>query len=91
MEQAETFELFDHTMHPYTQGLLDSIPRIGKNPERLHTIPGVVPNLLHLPKGCAFSNRCPKATERCREEKAELKEIVPGHCVRCLAVGGDQK
>ena len=48
MEQAETFELFDHTMHPYTKGLLDSIPRIGQNAERLHTIPGVVPNLLHL-------------------------------------------
>ena len=51
MEQAETFELFDHTMHPYTKGLLDSIPRIGQNAERLHTIPGVVPNLLHLSQG----------------------------------------
>lgn len=51
MEQAETFELFDHTMHPYTKGLLDSIPRIGQNAERLHTIPGVVPNLLHLVAG----------------------------------------
>ena len=48
MEQAETFELFDHTMHPYTKGLLDSIPRIGQNAERLHTIPGVVPNLLRI-------------------------------------------
>ena len=58
MEQAETFELFDHTMHPYTKGLLDSIPRIGQNAERLHTIPGVVPNLLHMSQGCPFSNRC---------------------------------
>ena len=57
MEQAETFELFDHTMHPYTKGLLDSIPRIGQNAERLHTIPGVVPNLLHLSQGCPFCHR----------------------------------
>ena len=63
MEQAETFELFDHTMHPYTKGLLDSIPRIGQNAERLHTIPGVVPNLLHLSQGCPFSNRCEYATD----------------------------
>ena len=62
MEQAETFELFDHTMHPYTKGLLDSIPRIGQNAERLHTIPGVVPNLLHLSQGCPFSNRCENDT-----------------------------
>ena len=70
MEQAETFELFDHTMHPYTKGLLDSIPRIGQNAERLHTIPGVVPNLLHLSQGCPFSNRCEYATDQCRTEKA---------------------
>ena len=86
MEQAETFELFDHTAHPYTQGLLTSIPRIGCNPDRLHTIPGVVPNLLHLPKGCAFSNRCEYATDQCREEKAELSQISEGHYVRCFHV-----
>ena len=67
MEQAETFELFDHTMHPYTKGLLDSIPRIGQNAERLHTIPGVVPNLLHLSQGCPFSNRCEYATDQYRK------------------------
>ena len=88
MEQAETFELFDHTAHPYTRGLLASIPRIGNNPERLHTIPGVVPNLLHLPKGCAFSNRCEYATEQCRMEKTGLTEIAPGHFVRCFMAGG---
>ena len=76
MEQAETFELFDHTMHPYTRGLLDSIPRIGQNAERLHTIPGVVPNLLHLSQGCPFSNRCEYATDQCRTEKAQLHPDV---------------
>ena len=84
MEQAETFELFDHTMHPYTKGLLDSIPRIGQNAERLHTIPGVVPNLLHLPQGCPFSNRCDYATDQCRTEKAQLHPVAPDHQVRCF-------
>lgn len=84
MEQAETFELFDHTMHPYTRGLLDSIPRIGQNAERLHTIPGVVPNLLHLSQGCPFSNRCEYATDQCRTEKAQLHPVAPDHQVRCF-------
>ena len=84
MEQAETFELFDHTMHPYTKGLLDSIPRIGQNAERLHTIPGVVPNLLHLSQGCPFSNRCEYATDQCRTEKAQLHPDAPDHQVRCF-------
>ena len=84
MEQAETFELFDHPLHPYTQGLMASIPRIGRNPERLHTIPGVVPNLLHLPEGCSFCTRCACASERCRREKAQLVEAAPGHLVRCF-------
>ena len=84
MEQAETFELFDHTMHPYTKGLLDSIPRIGQNAERLHTIPGVVPNLLHLSQGCPFSNRCEYATDLCRTEKAQLHPVAPDHQVRCF-------
>ncbi len=84
MEQAETFELFDHTMHPYTKGLLDSIPRIGQNAERLHTIPGVVPNLLHLSQGCPFNNRCEYATDQCRTEKAQLHPVAPDHQVRCF-------
>ena len=83
VEQAETYELFDHTAHPYTKGLLDSIPRIGSNKDRLHTIPGVVPNLLYLPKGCAFCNRCEYADGICHEQADELREISPGHWVRC--------
>ena len=84
VEQAETFDLFDHTAHPYTRGLLASIPRIGANPDRLHTIPGVVPNLLHLPKGCAFCNRCELADEACRTSSPELVEVGPRHKARCL-------
>ena len=84
MEQAETFELFDHTARPYTKGLMDSIPRIGSNAEHLHTIPGVVPNLLHLPKGCLFSNRCPYAHDRCRQERPELYQVSQQHRARCF-------
>ena len=91
MEQAETFELFDHTMHPYTKGLLDSIPRIGQNAERLHTIPGVVPNLLHLSQGCPFSNRCEYATDQCRTEKAQLHPVAPDHQVRCFRCEEDHQ
>ena len=91
MEQAETFELFDNTLHPYTQGLVASIPRIGRNPERLYTIQGVVPNLLHLPRGCAFSNRCKFATQKCFEEKAQLHCAGGDHYVRCFHVQDEEK
>jgi peptide/nickel transport system ATP-binding protein len=91
MEQGETFELFDHTLHPYTKGLLKSIPRMDRNPKRLYTIDGVVPNLLKLPKGCSFCNRCTEAEERCFTERPSLYEkdtagdrSCGGHEVRCF-------
>lgn len=84
MEQAETFELFEHTKHPYTQGLLKSIPRLDEKADRLYTIEGVVPNLLHLPKGCSFCTRCDQAQERCFTERPSLYEAADGHGVRCL-------
>lgn len=83
VEQAPTCELFDHTAHPYTKGLMASIPRIGNNPERLHTIPGVVPNLLHLPEGCTFCTRCECAVEACRKENPVLKKVGEEHWSAC--------
>lgn len=83
VEQAPTCELFDHTAHPYTKGLMASIPRIGNNPERLHTISGVVPNLLHLPEGCTFCTRCECAVEACRKEKPVLKKVGEEHWSAC--------
>lgn len=83
VEQAPTCELFDHTAHPYTKGLMASIPRIGNNPERLHTIPGVVPNLLHLPEGCTFCTRCECVVEACRKEKPVLKKVGEEHWSAC--------
>lgn len=83
MEQAETFELFRNTRHPYTQGLLKSIPRMNSQVERLYSIRGVVPNLLRLPAGCSFCTRCDKADERCRQERPGFYQVSPGHFVRC--------
>ena len=84
MEQAETFELFEHTEHPYTAGLLKSIPRLDEKVDRLYTIEGGVPNLLHLPAGCNFCTRCKEASERCFMEKPCLYQTRDGHGVRCF-------
>ena len=83
LEQGETFSLFRDTAHPYTAGLLKSIPRLDRQVERLYSIRGVVPNLLRLPAGCGFCTRCDMADARCREELPELQEVSPGHMVRC--------
>lgn len=87
MEQAETFELFQNTQHPYTKGLLRSIPKLSGQADRLYTIKGVVPNLLHLPEGCNFSTRCGEACARCRAEQPPLYEVKEGHKVRCFICG----
>lgn len=84
MEQAETFALFEETKHPYTQGLLKSIPKLNEKTDRLYTIEGVVPNLLHLPEGCNFCTRCQEADGRCWKEKPSLYETGDGHGVRCF-------
>lgn len=83
VERAPVFGLFDETAHPYTKGLLASIPRISGNPEYLSTIPGVVPNMKYLPSGCAFHNRCPLASEKCSREVPEMVETGEGHFCRC--------
>lgn len=86
MEQAETFELFKNTCHPYTSGLLRSIPKMDNQVDRLYSIPGVVPNLLHLPKGCSFCTRCAYASDHCRDQRPELYDVDSAgeHKVRCF-------
>lgn len=84
VESAPVFELFDNTKHPYTRGLLASIPRMNDNPEYLHTIPGVVPNLLRIGEGCAFCNRCEYAADKCREKLPELYDAGNDHHIRCF-------
>lgn len=83
VEQAETFELFDHPMHPYTCGLLNAVAALGHGGDKLDTIPGVVPNMLHLPAGCSFSLRCAQCEKRCADCLPALHTVNEGHRVRC--------
>ena len=89
VEEASVEELFSHPMHPYTEGLLGSIPRMSvaaKNKSkrlRLNEIPGMVPSLYNLPQGCAFAPRCAHASDRCRSEYPVLEQKRPGHLVAC--------
>jgi len=83
MEQAPVFPIFEEPAHPYTIGLLHSIPSLDQERETLEVIPGNVPNPRNFPSGCRFHPRCAYATERCKAETPELEEIRPGHWVRC--------
>lgn len=83
MEEAEIFELFHNVKHPYTSGLLKSIPRMDHQVERLYSIRGVVPNLLHLPDGCSFCTRCENADKTCETTLPELVCVGPDHYARC--------
>ena len=85
VEQADTMTLFDHPVHPYTKGLLQAARSLRSDADVLATIPGVVPNLLHLPAGCSFSPRCAQCMEPCLRA---MPDMVPageeGHLVRCF-------
>ncbi len=83
VETAPVRDLFGDPQHPYTIGLLGSIPRLDADRERLSTIEGTVPSPSNQPKGCRFSPRCPFADRRCREEPPPLREISPGHHAAC--------
>jgi len=84
-EIAAVKDLFCNPMHPYTIGLLESLPDpYKKTDKKLKTIPGIIPHILEMPKGCKFCTRCSKATEECRNSEPELKESTEGHFVRCF-------
>lgn len=83
-EVAPTDELLANPLHPYTHALIQSIPKFGQKVERLATIEGTVPSLFEFPRGCAFQNRCPYASEQCALEAPQLREIKPGHSVACF-------
>ena len=86
VEEATVGELFARPLHPYTRGLLNSIPRIAaleKQRSRLQEIPGMVPVLSNLPKGCAFAPRCALADEACRSAEVPFEEKRPAHWVAC--------
>ncbi|AGM45423.1 ABC transporter ATP-binding protein [Aeromonas hydrophila] len=84
VEQADVFELFDHPRHPYTHGLMSSIPRLEDEPKSLlKTIKGQVPALHEMPAGCRFSNRCPHATEICVSAIPATEQLAERHGVAC--------
>lgn len=90
VERCSVDELFKHPLHPYTNGLLRSIPKLGEKFRRgkqpLQEIPGQVPNLINLPLGCLFASRCPRVEKKCRENIPGLTKVRPGHDVRCWLV-----
>ena len=90
MEIAPCEELYEHSLHPYTQALLSAIPvadpEIEENRE-VTTVQGEVPSILKRPSGCPFHNRCPQCTERCKQETPQLHEAFPGHFVACHLYG----
>ncbi|WP_308623193.1 ABC transporter ATP-binding protein [uncultured Enorma sp.] len=84
VEHASTEELYANPLHPYTWGLLDSMPKLSDNEnEDLKTIPGVPPDLRLTGECCNFCNRCPYATEICSREVPPVREVAPGHIVAC--------
>ncbi len=89
VEEAPTEALFVSPLHPYTRGLLGSIPRADASfqTESLNEIPGVVPSAVALPPGCHFAPRCPRAVDLCRREVPTLGELLPGHRVACWRPG----
>ena len=91
VEHAATQALFARPRHPYTHGLLRSIPRLDDAQERLDIIPGMVPDARAFPSGCRFAPRCPLADARCRAETPRLEEVEAGHWASCWKAGeGDQ-
>jgi oligopeptide/dipeptide ABC transporter ATP-binding protein len=95
VEETDVRSIFREPLHPYTKGLLGSIPVLGARRERLEVIPGVVPSMVDLPKGCRFAPRCVPRVENdlriCTEVKPDLREVEDGHEVRCWLYYGPEK
>ncbi len=89
VEEAPVNELFEDPKHPYTQGLLASIPVLGEVKDKLAVIPGSVPSLRNLPVGCRFANRCPFVMDICRQEEPGLIRISESHTARCWLYSDD--
>ena len=84
VEYCSVRDTFRATRHPYTAGLLASLPKLGADSDRLRVIPGHVPDPTRFPQGCRFHPRCPIAVERCRTEMPTLRDVGGGHLARCF-------
>jgi oligopeptide/dipeptide ABC transporter ATP-binding protein len=87
MEQAGVAELFDNPMHPYTVGLLNSLPKLETKVDALPTVPGEPPTLLDLPEGCSFLPRCSSSKSECADETPPIRRVSSDHEVRCWRFG----
>lgn len=87
VEKASVDKLFEKPLHPYTEGLLNSIPKVDEETDKLFMIPGIVSNPLKMPRGCAFSDRCSKCSDRCKREEPGLT-FMDGREVRCFLYSG---
>jgi oligopeptide/dipeptide ABC transporter ATP-binding protein len=83
VEGASVEEVFHNPKHPYTQGLMNSIPSLASRKERLIPIKGVVPDPFEVPAGCGFEPRCPHAMEICKTQIPPLKDVTSGHQAAC--------
>lgn len=83
VEQAHVEVIFSNPKHPYTIGLLNSIPSLDEKKKRLPTITGIVPSLTELPKGCRFQTRCPYVMEICKDKEPQLREVNTSHAIAC--------
>ncbi|APJ05008.1 peptide ABC transporter ATP-binding protein [Silvanigrella aquatica] len=86
VEKATTKDIFSNPKHPYTIGLLNSIPKLGEKKQRLNTISGIVPSLSKLPKGCRFQDRCSRVTEQCKSIEPELLSLKEDKKVACFNI-----
>jgi peptide/nickel transport system ATP-binding protein len=93
VERGHTEQVFYNPQHPYTWGLMGSIPRLDRpKPERLYSIPGSPPSLIHVPSGCAFRSRCAHAFERCSTDPPLVEHVdEPGHQDRCWLAPAERK
>jgi peptide/nickel transport system ATP-binding protein len=90
VEEADVFEIFENPQHPYTKGLLNSIPKLRQKTERLESIPGNVPIPANMPTGCKFAPRCSQAMDICWEQDPDLMQIAEGHQCRCFLVNENE-
>ena len=82
-ESGPVEEVFTRPRHPYTKGLLESVPVDGERGAALASIPGSPPELKNIPSGCVYQDRCPLVSARCRAERPALREVAPGHRAAC--------
>ena len=87
IEQGSTDKIINQPLHPYTQGLIKSVPSKNKKGEKLHQIDGMVPSMFSLPKGCAFEERCYLRSEQCKQEEPSETQHTDGRFLRCLNIG----